>query len=224
MKGGVLLRLVNLSKKYKDTVFENINYTFNQGNIYSIFGKNGVGKTTLLNIISAFIKSDQGYIEYSKDEEKIVFIGENPIPFELLTGEEFINVTLKFKRIHTNKDTINRLFKEFEIYDFKNTVIVNYSKGMKFKLLIILIILINPKVLILDEPFTDIDLITIEKVKNIFHKIKLNGLIIFSTHVPNIAFKLSNKILYLTDKKLIEINNNFKTIEDMNNYILQLMK
>ncbi|MCH4199615.1 MAG: ATP-binding cassette domain-containing protein [Clostridium tyrobutyricum] len=218
------MKLVNLSKKYKNTVFESINYTFNQGNIYSVFGKNGVGKTTLLNIMSKFVEPDNGYIEYTKNENDIVFIGEDPIPFELLTGEEFIDTTLKFKRINTSKNIIDKLFKDFEIIDFKDTIIINYSKGMKFKLIIILIILINPKVLILDEPFTDVDLITIEKVKKIFYRIKINSLIIFSTHLPNIAFKLSNKILYLTNKRLIEINNNFTTIEDMNNYIFQLMK
>jgi ABC-type multidrug transport system ATPase subunit len=174
--------------------------------------------------MSKFVEPDNGYIEYTKNENDIVFIGEDPIPFELLTGEEFIDTTLKFKRINTSKNIIDKLFKDFEIIDFKDTIIINYSKGMKFKLIIILIILINPKVLILDEPFTDVDLITIEKVKKIFYRIKINSLIIFSTHLPNIAFKLSNKILYLTNKRLIEINNNFTTIEDMNNYIFQLMK
>jgi ABC-2 type transport system ATP-binding protein len=218
------LKLINISKKYEYVLFNNINYEFQKGKIYSIFGKNGIGKTTLLNILSGFISQDNGNIDYGEFGNNIMFIGENAIPFELLTGKEFIFTTLDFKGIDMVESEINQLFKNFEMENFINKIIATYSKGMKYKLLIILIILIKPKILVLDEPLIDVDFITLETVANIFSIIKEQSIIILSTHVANIAFKLSDKILYLTPNELIEVDNHFENSEEINNYIYCLMK
>ncbi|AJA49817.1 ABC-type multidrug transport system, ATPase component [Clostridium pasteurianum DSM 525 = ATCC 6013] len=217
------MELINLSKKYENLLFKNINYKFTLGKIYSIFGKNGIGKTTLLDIISGFNKADNGYIDYGDLKDEIMYIGENPIPFELLTGKEFVITTLEFKDIKIDDCEIDSLFKKFEIEDFKDNIINTYSKGMKYKLLIIIILISKPKVLILDEPLVDIDIITIENISQIFHNIK-DSIIIFSTHISNIAFKLSDEILYLTQNGIINVTNNFKSSEEIENYILNLMK
>lgn len=217
------MELINISKTYKDTVFKNINYKFEKGIVYSIFGKNGIGKTTILNIISGFILSDTGEIKYNINEENIVFISENPIPFDLLTGKEFVIATMKFKGIKCCEKETDNLFKEFEIDSFKDNIISTYSKGMKYKLLIIIMTLMKPQVLILDEPFIDLDLITLEKVRTIFCKLKMDSIIIFSTHIPNIAFKLSDKILFLKNDKLIDQDNNFNNSGEIDSYVFNLM-
>lgn len=218
-----MIKLINLSKNFEYLVFKNINYTFEEGYVYSIFGKNGVGKTTLLNIISGDLSPNSGKLIVENYKNDIAFIGESFIPFEFITGLEFIRLTLEFKEIPIKDDYIETLLKEFDIFDFRDKMINTYSRGMKYKILIILIILLKPKILILDEPFIDIDLITLKKVKAIFKKMKVNSIIIFSTHIPNIALELSDKILYLTQKDLIEISNNFINIEELNNYIINLM-
>ncbi|MDS1005224.1 ABC transporter ATP-binding protein [Clostridium sporogenes] len=217
------MEINNISKKYKYQLFSNIKYEFKKNNIYSIFGKNGIGKTTLLNIIAGFINTDSGAINYKGYENEIMFIDENPIPFELLSGEEFIIMTLKFKNLNIELQEIHNLFKLFEMFNYKDSIISTYSKGMKYKLLIILIKLTNPKILILDEPLNEVDIITLEKVRNLFYNMKKDRIIIFSTHIPDMAFKLSDTILYLTHNKLIEKENCFNSSNEIEKYIFDLM-
>ncbi len=149
------MKLKDISKKYDKLLFSNIHYEFEKGCIYSIFGKNGIGKTTLLNIMTGHLQPDGGVIEYQGDLDGIMFIAENTIPFEFITGAEFIEVTLKFKEINIEEENIKALFRKFEMPDDYDKPIMTYSKGMKYKLLLMLVILTNPQILVLDEPLIE---------------------------------------------------------------------
>lgn len=221
-----MIVLKSVSKKYSKDIFSNINYKFTNKCIYSIFGKNGIGKTTLLNIISKNIIPECGTVEYSNNNEfeHMMFIDENPFHFEFITGREFLIETLKLKSIEFNDDQINVLAEEFKILNSLDYMISTYSSGMKYKLLLILIFIVKPKILILDEPLVEVDILTLEQISDIFKELKKNSLIIFSTHIPNIAFKISNKILYLTTNNLIEVENEFESSNEIEDYILKLMK
>lgn len=218
------MRIENISKKYDQTLFSNITYQFEKGYIYSVFGKNGIGKTTLLNIITGHLQPDEGKVHYEKNKLKeIMFIAENSIPFEMISGLEFIEVTLKFKAIELDKNRVKGLFENFDMIDAIDAPIITYSKGMKYKLLLMLVILTNPEILILDEPLIEVDLVTLENIRPFFEEFKKNHIIIFTTHVPNIAFKLSDKILYLTPESLIGVENKFESPNEIEEYIYNLM-
>lgn len=217
------MKIINISKAYERSLFANLNYEFKKGNIYSIFGKNGIGKTTLLNITSGHLKPDNGKVEFSENMDNIMFIAENAIPFDFITGIEFIHITLKFKNIVADKEEIKRLFCQFSMSDAFDKPIVTYSKGMKYKLLLMLVILTRPQILVLDEPLIEVDLVTLENIKPIFEELKQDRIIILTTHVPNIAYKLSNKILYLTPNSILEVNNDFKSPDEIEKYIYDLM-
>ena len=105
------MKLNNLTKKYDKIIFRNINYDFKENNIYSIFGKNGVGKTTLLSIIANQLMPDEGIVE--SFEDNIMFISEDIIPFSFLTGKEFVVETLKMKNIDITEDLVIKTFKNF---------------------------------------------------------------------------------------------------------------
>ncbi|NLL30245.1 MAG: ATP-binding cassette domain-containing protein [Clostridiales bacterium] len=216
------MKLNNLTKKYDKIIFRNINYDFKENNIYSIFGKNGVGKTTLLSIIANQLMPDEGIVE--SFEDNIMFISEDIIPFSFLTGKEFVVETLKMKNIDITEDLVIKTFKKFSMLEAKDKLIVNYSKGMKYKLILILIVIINPKILIMDEPFADIDILTIQIVKEFFDNYKKNKIVIFSTHLISIASKLSDKILYLSENNLIELGVNKKNENEFEKILLKLMK
>lgn len=217
------MKLKDISKKYDKLLFSNIHYEFEKGCIYSIFGKNGIGKTTLLNIMTGHLQPDGGVIEYQGDLDGIMFIAENTIPFEFITGAEFIEVTLKFKEINIEEENIKALFRKFEMPDDYDKPIMTYSKGMKYKLLLMLVILTNPQILVLDEPLIEVDLVTLEKIRPIFEEYKKDHIIIFTTHVPNIAYKLSDKVLYLTPDSIIEVDNSFESPNQIEEYIYNLM-
>lgn len=199
------MKIKNLSKKYEDIIFQNVSYDFEKGKVYSIFGKNGIGKTTLLKIIAKQIPYDNGEVILSNKE--IVFISDSIIPFQYMTGIEFIEYSIKMKNLKIDRNEIVKLFRAFKVEDVKDKIIIDYSKGMKFKLIIILVLAIKPTILLMDEPFVDVDISTIDQIKNIFEDFKKDRLIILTTHIPDIAENLSDSILYLRKDGLYELCN-----------------
>lgn len=199
------MEIKNISKKYDDEfIIRNISYCFEKGKVYSIFGKNGIGKTTLLKIISDQIVYDEGEVINSEDD--VMYIGDSPIPFKYLKGIEFIEYSLKLKDKKVNKEKILEYFKIFGLTENDADKFVDeYSKGMKYKLIIVFFLLADPKVLLLDEPFVDIDILTLKKIRSIFEDFKKNKTIIITTHISDIASEVSDKILFLKNDGLEEI-------------------
>ncbi|MFK4880687.1 MULTISPECIES: ATP-binding cassette domain-containing protein [Lactococcus] len=213
------MRIIDLSKSFNGKkIFENISIDFMPGRIYSIFGKNGIGKTTLLNILNGNLSYDQGEIELETDRE-IILLEENSIPFEFMTAEEFIKTTFLFKKRSIDIKEKNLLFKLLE-FQPEEKMIKDFSKGMKSKLCIIIALLSKPDILLLDEPFSDIDLMSFRNISKILRNKNYNMTIVFSTHIAKIAFELADSIIYLEEVGIKEVENTFENSENLEKYIL----
>lgn len=212
------MKIRNLSKQYNgEIIFENLNCNFEYNNVYSILGKNGIGKTTMLKILANQIPFDSGNIESSTDD--IMFVSDNVFVFNYMSGYEFITYTLKMKNKKISLIEIESKFKEFGLEpNDMYKMLMDYSKGMKYKLIIILILLISPKILLLDEPFVDIDIATMEQVKKVFEQFKNDKIIILTTHIADIAYALSDKVLFLSKGYLSEVDGDIKSYA-LNNMI-----
>ncbi|WP_251421641.1 MULTISPECIES: ABC transporter ATP-binding protein [Lactococcus] len=214
------MRAEKLSKKFGDTyIFKNIDLEFKQGKIYSIFGRNGVGKTTLLNVLNGTLASDGGEIY---DAEKVILLEDNELPFEFMTANEFIDTTFTFKNQKIDLQEKEKLFKQLH-FQPENKIIKDFSKGMKSKLCIIIALLSKPQVLLLDEPFSDIDVVSFGEITEILKHKKKEMQIIFSTHVSKIAFELSDDIVYLKENQALFFENNFRKTDELEDYILKKM-
>lgn len=213
------MRIIDLSKSFNGKkIFENVSIDFKPGRIYSIFGKNGIGKTTLLNILNGNLSYDQGEIEFETNRE-IILLEENSIPFEFMTAEEFIKTTFLFKKKSIDIKEKNLLFKLLE-FQPEEKMIKDFSKGMKSKLCIIIALLSKPDILLLDEPFSDIDLMSFRNISQILRSKSYNMIVVFSTHISKIAFELADSIIYLEEEGIKEVENTFKNSEDLEEYIL----
>lgn len=213
------LEIVNLIKNYgTKEVLKNINFTFEEGKIYGLLGRNGVGKTTFFNAMNEDIEIDSGrfYLEdeYGKNRlrhQDIGYVISTPVVPEFLTGREF----LKFY-IDINKDRIEDL-KDIDYYfdlvkikkEDQDILLKEYSQGMKNKIQILVNIIANPKIILLDEPLTSLDIVVQEEMKNLLKKLKKNHIIIFSTHIIDLATDLCDEIVVLSNKnlELIEKDN-----------------
>ncbi|MFV0556183.1 MAG: ATP-binding cassette domain-containing protein [Lactovum sp.] len=214
------MKFINLSKKFNEHfVFRQLTFEFEKGNIYSIFGKNAAGKTTLLNILNGNLSYDEGVIE---DNAFSILLENNDFPFEHMTADEFIEVTFKFKQVTWSQEEKRELYAQLD-FDPQEKIIKEFSKGMKSKLYLIISLLSHPKILLLDEPFSDIDILSFKSIIKILKLKKEEMIIIFSTHQAKIAFELSDKILYLSESSLLLFENNFKNIEELEFVILQKM-
>lgn len=213
------LQIENLSKSYgTKEVLKDINFTFESGKIYGLIGRNGVGKTTFFNCLNNDISVDSGKFYLVDSEIKlelrtndIGYVVSTPIVPEFLTAREFLQFF-----IDINKDkiddvkSIEEYFKMVQIEEVDwDKLLKDYSHGMKNKMQILINIIAKPKVILLDEPLTSLDIVVQEEMKKLFRTLKKEHIIIFSTHILELAIDLCDEIVILNNKELelIEKNN-----------------
>lgn len=192
-------------------VLDNIDFIFESGKIYGLIGRNGAGKTTFFNSINKDIDIDSGkvYLDngYGKNElltNDIGYVVSTPIVPEFLTAREFLSFFMEVNKGRIDNDkTIDDYFKLVDIEkDDQDKLLKDYSHGMKNKMQILVNIIAHPKVILLDEPLTSLDVVVQDEMKKLLRSLKDNHIIIFSTHILEIAMDLCDEIVILNNKKL----------------------
>jgi lipopolysaccharide export system ATP-binding protein len=181
-KPSTILSFENVSLSYGDRIIlDNISFDINEGQIYGMLGPNGVGKSTIFNLITGLIKTNSGTIKLNnKDvtnypvylrarEFKIGYVPQYGGYFHDLTLHQNLKaiaeIVINDKNLIENK--INYLISKFELESLKNVKAKFLSGGQKKKLVIALSLLSDPKVLLLDECFAALDVLTIKMLQEI---------------------------------------------------------
>lgn len=206
------LTIKNLTKTYGEkVVLKDIDFTFEEGKIYGLIGRNGAGKTTFFNCLNEDVEIDKGEVilsnEYGENKlttEDIGYVISTPTVPEFLTGKEFLTFFLEI-----NKDKIKEEKSMEEYFDLvkinkedQDKLLKEYSHGMKNKMQMLINFIANPKVLLLDEPLTSLDVVVQEEMKQLLKNMKKGHILIFSTHILEIALDLCDEIVILNNKKL----------------------
>ena len=206
------INIENLTKKLDENiVLDNINITFEEGKVYGIVGRNGSGKSLLFKTICGFLTPTSGKVFINDIDiyEKDVF---PPSTRALIEKPNFINSLSGFQNLKLLAD-INKLIGDKEIddslklvnlYNEKNKKFGKYSLGMKQKLGIASVIMENPKIIILDEPFNGIDKSSIEQIKKYLLNIKSEKIIIIASHIESDINDLCDEIYEMDLGKIIK--------------------
>jgi ABC-2 type transport system ATP-binding protein len=228
-----MINILNLTKKYKSlVVFENLSLTIPKGNLAVIYGKNGAGKTTLIKSILNLINVDAGTIDIMPDSklEIGVYLGHEFL-LERLTVREYLFLCGILKKISEDdlKFRIAEISKKLNFEIYLDNLISDISLGTKTKVLFSSSILNHPKVLIMDEPFLGIDLITLDEIINILKELKQNGCtILISAHQVDVLENIIDKIVILKEGKIIvddTIDNlNFQDISHLTKFVIEKIK
>lgn len=224
----------NLKKNFgKKEVLKNINFEFEKGKIYGLLGRNGAGKTTFFNCLNEDIEIEDGefYIEDENSERKIEaedigYVLSTPNVPEFLTGREFLKffIDINKKRMSEPK-TIDEYFDFMKIEkEDRDKLLKDYSHGMKNKMQMLVNIIASPNVLLLDEPLTSFDVVVAEEMKQMLREIKKDHIIIFSTHIMELALDLCDEIVILNKGILEEIDKNNLDNEHLKNKIIDALK
>lgn len=206
------LRVEDLSKSYgSKEVLKNISFTFENGKIYGLLGRNGVGKTTFFNCLNSDITVDKGNFYLVDDSENtelktsdIGYVVSTPIVPEFLTAREFLQffVDINEEKI-TEKKSIDEYFDIVKIdKSDRDKLLRDYSHGMKNKMQILINIIAKPSVILLDEPLTSLDIVVQDEMKKLFRLLKKDHIIILSTHILELAMDLCDEIIILNNKTL----------------------
>ena len=218
-----MLEVKNIVKKYGNNLaVDDLSFTVADGEIFGLLGENGAGKTTTFRIIMGLLEPNAGEvfldgekIDYTKTD-KIGFVTEERSLLTKLTVKEQIEFYGTLKGL--NKEQIDKLLDEwlekFEITGYKNRKIKELSKGNQQKVQFISAVIHNPKLLILDEPFTGLDPINVKLLKNAIIELKNKGCsIIFSSHQMEYIEDFCEKLIILVKGKPI-LNGNLQEIKE----------
>lgn len=215
-------------------VLKGASFTFEKGKIYGLLGRNGSGKTTLFNCISKEIECDEGNISFINDGEdkdsldysKIGYVFSSPVLPEFLTGEEFVKFFIdinkaNIKELLTTDEYFNLV--KFERKD-RDRLIKGYSHGMKNKIQMLCYLITKPPVILLDEPLTSLDVIVAHEIKKILREMKEDRILIFSTHILQLATDLCDEIVVLNNGLLEKIDHDILLSPDFEENIVEILR
>jgi ABC-2 type transport system ATP-binding protein len=228
-----MINIVNLSKKYNSvTVFENLSLNIPEGSLAVIYGENGAGKTTLIKALTGLITVNGGTIDIiSNSKSKIgIYLGHDFL-IEKLTVREYLYLSGVLKKIAEIElqNKILDISKKLNFEKYLDYLISNVSLGTKTKVLFSATILNDPKILIMDEPFLGIDILTLNEIIILLKQLKQNGCTIFiSSHQVDILENIIDKIIILKNGKIIiddTINNlDLSNASQLTNFVIGKIK
>ncbi len=209
----LILNVQNISKSFQDKLaLQNVSLSLEKNKIYGLLGPNGAGKTTLIRNITQIFFPDAGQIFFN--EEKLSAKHQNEIGYmpeerglykKMKVGEQL----MYFARLRNFTKTeaehkINFWLDKFDIQDWRNKTIEELSKGMQQKIQFIATVLHEPTLLILDEPFSGLDPINADIIKNEIFELQQKGTtIIFSTHRMENVEEICEDIFLINNGKII---------------------
>lgn len=203
------LILEHISKKFDTkTVLKDASFSFEKGKIYGLLGRNGAGKTTLFNCINEDLQKDGGTIQIMDDSgqlrqitsDDIGYVLSTPVVPEFLTGREFIKffIEINEKKLKNLKNP-DEYFELMKIApEDRDKLMKDYSHGMKNKMQMLIYIIGSPSILLLDEPLTSFDVVVADEMKKLLKAVKKNHILIFSTHILELALDLCDEIVLLS--------------------------
>ena len=215
------LSVEKLSKSYGEkTLFTNLNFGIDQGQKVAIVAKNGSGKTTIFNILLGIIKMDAGALFINPNGKKNIDIGslpihqrcsENQIKFIPQHDSLFRNMTvidnlkaiaeIVLKDRRQIDETVENLLSEFSLTEQRNTLAHSLSGGQKKKVAICRALIGKCRIMVLDEPLSNVDPITIEMIKDVIVKLQMTRsiTILISDHAFENVLQIADEIKILSD-------------------------
>ena len=217
-----MIHVENLSKSYgNNEVLKDISFHIKKNKVCGLIGKNGSGKTTLIQSILNRVDY-HGKIKVDSEDREIYFISDTPSLYNYLSGHEYVLFVQEVKGCpKPNENLINELFDLFGFSTLtKNSLIKDYSFGERHKTALIAGFLLNPRLMILDEPTTGLDSTSTIILKKLIQESFLNGMTLIITH-HEIEFikNVCNSLIILHEKKIVyneqDLNNETRNLNNL---------
>ena len=191
---------INLSRN-KKIIFKNFSLKIISGEIVTLIGRNGSGKTSLLEMIVGLLKPESGAIKINsinieeigeRKRDQFIYIPYEDALKEDLTICENLQIWANLASVNLSKELLEKSLDYFSLSEIKNVLVGKLSQGQKKKIALTKLLLINCGLWILDEPFNSLDKESIEILKKLFlsHK-KKGGVVLFASHID---IKIRGKI------------------------------
>lgn len=215
--GLMTISTSNLIKRYKGrTVVNDVSFSFSQGEIVGLLGPNGAGKTTTFYMITGLIRPSEGMVRfdnrdvtrwpmYKRARMGIGYLAQETSVFRKLSVADNIKLVLEIKGIRgaRQKERVNQLAEELHITHILDSRAGVLSGGETRRVEIARALATDPKFILLDEPFTGIDPVTIEEIQHILHRLKQKGIgILITDHNVSATLKITDRNYILIEGKI----------------------
>jgi lipopolysaccharide export system ATP-binding protein len=223
-----ILETKELTKIYnKAPVVNNISLFIESGEVIGLLGRNGAGKTTTFLMLSGIVRPDSGKVflngkdienltSYQRAEQGLIYLPQQHSVFMKTTAFDNLYQILELKN---NKETARQialeLLEDFGLIYIKNSLAYQLSGGEKRRLEIARAMIMKPKFLFLDEPFTGIDPITIIEIQKIIEKLKQRGIgIIITDHNVKDTFDITDKVYIIHKGQLLSFGSPSEVVKE----------
>lgn len=208
-----MIEVKNLKMSYgKREVLKDISFHVEVGKIVGLLGANGAGKTTVMNILTGYLRPVEGEVmihqidmrKMPKQAKKYIgYLPEVPPVYKDMRVWEYLIFAAGLKGIKEKKEEIIRVLQLLDMEDRKGDFIKNLSKGMQQRIGFAQALLGNPPAIILDEPLTGMDPIEAKRVRELLKNLQKEHSIIISSHILREIEELCSEILILKDGQIV---------------------
>lgn len=222
-----MLELVNVSKRYSGIpAVDKISFSAAAGEVTGYLGPNGSGKSTTMKIITGLLEPTSGEIRFLGErigydliayKRRIGYVPEEPHLYTHLSASEYLTMVAQLRGLTTKRDMdrIDGLLQLFSLHGDRYAPISGYSKGMRQKVLLIAALLHNPDLVLLDEPFSGLDVGSALILRDLIRALAASGkAVLFSSHELDTVERLSSRVVILHKGKLVA-NDSVSRLQSM---------
>lgn len=211
-----MLELRNVSKRYSGIpAVENVSFCARAGEVTGYLGPNGSGKSTTMKMITGLIAMNSGSILFDGTpihgdlrayKQRMGYVPEEPYLYTHLSGAEYLVMVAQLRNLAARLavERIDGLLRLFTLYDDRHMPISAYSKGMRQKVLLAAALLHNPDLILLDEPFSGLDVGSSLILRSLIEELAARGkVVLFSSHELETVERISAHIVILHRGKIV---------------------
>ena len=211
-----MLEVRNLTKRYnRIPAVDGVSFTIRPGEILGYLGPNGAGKSTTVKVLIGLIEPTTGEILFKGRDVRsdwpgflrsVGYVPEEPHLYPQLSGREYLQLVGRLRGIPRAilEPRMDRMFRLFSLWEDRHSALSSYSKGMRQKVLLSAALLGDPALLILDEPFSGLDVNAATVLRALIRALAAEGkMILYSSHVLEVVEKVCSSVLILRKGKTV---------------------
>jgi ABC-2 type transport system ATP-binding protein len=211
-----VLEARSLTKYYNHTpAVKDVSFTIRPGEILGYLGPNGAGKSTTVKMLTGLIEPSHGqiffrgqtvYDDFTGFQRRIGYVPEEPHLYPHLSGREYLQLVGRLRGISRAplEAKMDEFLRLFGLWGDRHTPLASYSKGMRQKILLSAALLHDPELLILDEPFSGLDVTSALVLRQLLRALAEAGkMILYSSHVLEVVEKICSKVLILRKGEVV---------------------
>jgi ABC-type multidrug transport system ATPase subunit len=181
-----MIRARSVEKRYgRRRALRPLDLDVGRGGFLVVTGANGSGKTTLLRLLAGLAAPTRGRLEIDADRGRLGYLGHEPLLYRDLTALENLDLFGRLYRVPQRRERIGMLLGRYGLWDVRGERVASYSRGMTQRLALCRALLHEPELIVLDEPFTALDLEGAELLDRQLAELSGTSTVVLTTHDPD---------------------------------------